>query len=102
MIRINLSFQKKPAPFGKSGESGSQSPGDALKNIGATLGPGLLILLKTAGLPAVLCLAANFGYDYYIEQRQADMTQEIEKLDLQKNQINNELQSVKGVEKVVA
>jgi Tfp pilus assembly protein PilN len=101
MIRINL-IQKKQASY-VSGGGGSKTSGagmSALKSLGAGGADGILALVKSIGIPVVLCIVANFGYDYYIQQRTDEMTQEVGRLDQEKERITKELQKIKGFETV--
>lgn len=105
MIRINLA-QKKQASYLAASKSGSASAGgegtnalDALKGMiagGASLGSTLVKIL----VPAVLSVMAYFAYDYYTQQKIAEMQQESATIDKEKNRIEEELRKIKGYEVV--
>jgi Tfp pilus assembly protein PilN len=102
MIRINL-IQKKQASYVSGAEGGKSSGGgglSALQSLSSGGAEGFITLFKSIGIPVILCIAANFGYDYYIQQKTDEMTQEVSKLDSDKERINKELSKIKGFESV--
>ena len=103
MIRINL-IQKKQASYVSGGGGGgakSTAAGmSALKSFSSGGAAGVATLVKSIGIPVVLSIGANFGYDYYISQKTSEMAQEVSKLDQEKDRINKELQKIKGFESV--
>lgn len=101
MIRINL-VQKKQPSYVNSTQSSSAAGGklNAFKNLGAGGFSEYLPLLKSLGIPIVIGIAANSGYSYYTDQRNAEMAQESTKLENEKVTINAELKKIKGFETV--
>jgi Tfp pilus assembly protein PilN len=101
MIRINL-IQKKQASYVSSGggKDGAGSGMSALQSLSSGGLEGATALFKTIGIPLILCIAANFGYDYYIQQKTDVMNQEIASLDKEKDGLTKELQKIKGFESV--
>ena len=103
MIRINL-IQKKQASY----VSTSGAPGGgftAIKaNIMNTIKNGdmetILAIVKSIGIPIVIALIANFGYDFYVSQKTDEMNKELTSLDSEKDRINKELQKIKGFDAV--
>jgi Tfp pilus assembly protein PilN len=101
MIRINL-IQKKQASYvsGGGGKSGAGGGMSALQSLSAGGMEGAIALFKTIGIPLILCIAANFGYDSYIQQKTDAMNQEVASLDKEKDGLTKELQKIKGFESV--
>ena len=99
MIRINL-IQKKQASYVNAGGRTTGVGIGTFKGLG---GGGLseaLPLMKSIGLPLLFCVAANFAYDYYIQQVTDEMTLESSKLTEEKSRIEKELLKIKGFESV--
>ena len=94
MIRINL-IQKKQASY----VSGAQKT-STFQTLGKGGFDAFLPLIKSMGVPLVLCLAANFGSDFFTQQKLDEMTQETAKLDQEKGKINKELEKIKGYETI--
>ena len=96
MIRINLA-RKKTANYASS-VSGSGGLSDSLKSLSAgglkSFAPLLLIL----GVPAGLGIGANLAFDNYVEQRSADMQNQISSIGKEKEKVNSKLQQIKGFE----
>ena len=99
MIRINL-IQKKQASYVSGGGKTSGTGISALQSLSSGGMAGAITLFKSIGLPLILCVAANFGYDYYIQTRTDAMATEIAGLDKEKDTINKELSKIKGFESV--
>ncbi len=103
MIRINLIQKKQPSYVNSSQKSGDADSGGGLssfKKLGAGGMEGLLPMLKSIGIPVVIGLAANYAYNFYIDERVAEMAQETAKLEDEKTRINAELNKIKGFESV--
>jgi Tfp pilus assembly protein PilN len=102
MIRINL-IQKKQASYVSSGAvSGGLSSlyGDLLNNFRSSGFQSFLPIFKSIGIPVLIALIANFGYDYYVSVKTSQMSSELAGLDSEKDRINKELQKIKGFESV--
>ena len=102
MIRINL-IQKKQASYVSSGAKGaglSSMYGDLLSNFRSSGFQSFLPIFKSIGLPILIALIANFGYDYYVSFKTGQMSAELAGLDSEKDRINKELQKIKGFESV--
>ncbi len=98
MIRINL-IQKKQASY-VSGGAGGGSKTSAFQTLGKGGMEAFLPLFQTMGIPLILSLAANFGYDFFTQQKIEEMQQEIVRFDQEKARINKELEKIKGFETV--
>jgi Tfp pilus assembly protein PilN len=108
MIRINLAQKKQASYVGGAGKTGAfaslgKSSGSgtgffsAFKgSVGDSVGPLLLRIV----IPAMLCGGAYFGYEYYTEQKIAEMAQETDAINNEKNRIEAELRKIKGYEVV--
>lgn len=102
MIRINL-VQKKQASYVSAasvGGGGVASSFASLKGLGSGGLGGFVPLLKRMGIPLVLSVITNYGYDYYVQIRQDEMAAELATRDQEKDKINKELQKIKGFESV--
>lgn len=106
MIRINLA-QTKQASYVGGGKTGSFSSassaagggGFSMKNAfaGAAGGAGgLMPLVTKIALPAILCVAAYYGYDFYTAEKITEMDQEAASITTEKSRIETELRKIKG------
>ena len=111
MIRINLAQKKqasyvggsKTGSFASLGKGAGGSPMESLKGLvgGGSLGALAPLLIKIA-VPAVLSVIAYFAFDYYVQQKSTEMTQETELISKEKTRIEAELRKIKGYEVVKA
>jgi Tfp pilus assembly protein PilN len=99
MIRINL-IQKKQASYVSGGQKSGGAGLGFLQTLSSGGSAGLVTILKSIGIPLVLCVAANYGYGYYIQQKTSEMSAEMTTLNSEKDRINKELQKIKGFESV--
>lgn len=98
MIRINLVKKKKSnlsAGTGVKTAVDSAAAESPLSSGGSSAMAGLLLRL---GIPLAMGIGANFAYDYYIEQRQGEMAQELKDIEAEKAKIQKKLAEFKGYE----
>ena len=100
MIHINLAKKRQSAlASGGTGGGGGTDFGEGLRSLSSgesAKSVGLLVF--RLGLPVALGLGANYGFDYYVEQKQAEMTQDIKNIDDEKSKIVKKLNEFKGFE----
>jgi Tfp pilus assembly protein PilN len=98
MIHINLASKKKSS-LASGGSGGGSDLGGSLRSLSSgESAKSVGMLVFRLGLPVALGLGANYGFDSYVEQKQAEMALEIKNIDDEKAKIVRKLNEYKGFE----
>jgi Tfp pilus assembly protein PilN len=98
MIEINLA-RKKSSGGGTRATRASSAPSFGfLKGLSGGAGKSLGPLVTVFGVPLALGLAADFGYDYLVEEKLTSVRTQVEDLTKEKEKVELKMKEIQGYE----
>jgi hypothetical protein len=98
VIRINLVKRKKSGFSAGTGAKGAPASVATERPLSSGGSGALASLGLRLGVPLALGIGANFAFDYYTEQKQGEMAQELRDIDAEKAKIEKKLVEFRGYE----